>query len=141
MNFCTYCNKEIKEIKKHIEVFHKPKPEKNNKGNFYCPICKIKIANKSKHYYSKLRRWNIEKDAVDNQYFAEDYIKHFEIILDKSVKDNKKDKEYIFWKTAKEELSKKDYKRVKEYIHGEGKRRTGHTGNNGRKGRGRSFKS
>ncbi len=136
MQFCTYCSSYFSEnILDHIERCHKPETEKNNKGKLYCPLCKVRVASRQKHYCSKLHRWNLDKNAVDPQNYAEGYIKHYEKIYSQESKDEvDKDQDHPFWIAARQELSKKDYQLVKEYIYGSSKGKRGNA-RNGRKGR------
>jgi len=124
MIYCLKCNAQVNNVLKHIEKYHKPRPEENNKGDFYCPLCKVKVNNRSKHYYAKLHRWNIENNAVELQYFSEDFIKHYEKEYEQKERDNiDKNPEHYFWNTAKLELSVQDYKKLKEYVYGRKRRK------------------
>jgi hypothetical protein len=108
----------------HIEEHHKPSPTSNNKGEFYCSLCNVRVKSKQQHYCSKLHRWNIENNSVDPQYYADDYITHYEKYLVDVIEN---DEDHPFWKTAKEQLSKDDYKKIKEYINGRGKNITSYS--------------
>jgi hypothetical protein len=118
MVICLICNIEFNKILDHIENHHKPEPEKNNKGDFYCPLCKVKVGSRQKHYCSKLHRWNVENNAIEPQYSVDDYIVHYEKYLVDVIENNK---DHPFWVTIKEDLSENDYKLVKEYINGKRK--------------------
>jgi hypothetical protein len=126
--YCLICEKEFSNILDHIEKHHKPEPEKNNKGNFYCPLCKVKVGSRQKHYCSKLHRWNVENNAIEPQYSVDDYIVHYEKYLVDIIEN---DKEHPFWITIKEDLNENDYKLVKEYVNGRGKDIKGYSRHSG----------
>lgn len=123
MNFCTNCNNEFQSLIKHIIKFYKPLPDPNNKGNFLCSTCQIKVNNKQGHYSSDFHRNNASKDESSITYGLKEYIIHFDKFCnEQTIKDlESKDEESKdpFWSAAKHALSKEDYKRLKEYANGE----------------------
>ena len=136
MNFCTICNMKFADPEKHILQFHKPLSDPNNQGDFLCPLCNVKVGNKQRHYCSALHRDNVKKDEVDIFYGLKEYIIHFNKYCDeKTVKALEKEEGEIedpYWSAAREDLSKEDYKELKEHANGRGKNTngnyTGHTG-------------
>lgn len=119
VNYCLHCDKKIKDEEKHIYEIHLKLPEfKNNKGNVKCRLCKIKVGNYWRHLFSKLHRHNILKKSIEFVCTTEDFISHYDKILNKTKDQVDKDLEHPFWQTAKEELNNENYKRLREYIYG-----------------------
>lgn len=123
MQFYTVCNKNIKNHKKHILEFNKPLSGPNNKENFLCSTCQIKVNNKQEHYSSDLHRNNVSRDETSITFGLKEYIIHFDKFCnEQTVKALESKDEEIkdpFWSAAKHSLSKEDYQRLKEYANGE----------------------
>ncbi len=123
MNYCAICKKEFKSILDHIEKYHKPKPENNNKGNLLCPLCNVRVSNKQRHYCSALHRNNVRRNEVNLTYGLKEYKVHFDKYCNettvKALGNKKLENEDPFWSAAKQELIEEDYKRLKEYANGE----------------------
>ena len=121
MFYCSICKTEFIEIKKHLLEFHRPSPDPNNTGNFLCTLCNVKVGNKQRHYCSTLHRNNVGRNEVNLTYGLKEYIIHFDKYCDRqTVKAiGTKLEEDSFWSAAKKDLSKEDYKILKEYANGE----------------------
>ncbi len=126
MKYCLICDKEIIDEDKHIDTYHKQEPENNNKGDFLCPLCNVKVGNKQRHYCSALHRNNVRRNEVNLTYGLKEYKIHFDKYCnDQTVKalGNKKlEEEDPFWSAGKEDLNEEDYKKLKEYANGERKK-------------------
>ncbi len=126
MGYCTVCDMNFCDIDLQIDTYHKPKPENNNKGDFLCPLCNVKVGNKQRHYCSALHRNNVRRNEVNLTYGLKEYKIHFDIYCNettvKALGNKKLEEEDPFWTAAKQELSEEDYKRLKEYANGERKK-------------------
>ncbi len=123
MGYCTVCDMNFYDIDLHIDTYHKSKPEKENKGDFYCPLCKVKVSNKQRHYCSARHRNNVRRNGVNLTYGLKEYKVHFDKYCNettvKALGNKKLENEDPFWSAAKQELIEEDYKRLKEYANGE----------------------
>ena len=116
--YCLKCGQEESDVEKHIYAVHLKEPElKNNRGKIKCRLCNIKVGDMRRHIHSKLHKYNILKDAVWQEYTAEDYIKHYEKL---SVTKEEVDfnREHPFWIAARENLDKKEYERLEVNVYG-----------------------
>jgi len=119
MKICIICDKEIIDEEKHLHEVHLKLPvSKNNKGNIECPLCKVRVGNLWRHYFSELHRHNVLENSVEFEYTAEDFIKYYDNVLRLTKEHVENDEEHPFWVTAKEELDDKNFKKVREYIYG-----------------------
>lgn len=136
--FCTNCNSEFQNLKEHIIKFHKPLPEKNNRGNIHCKLCNISVKDYYRHTFSKLHRFNQDLNSIVFFYSAEDLYKHFnQIKNEKEINDILNlTEENPFWISAIEELDEEEYKKLKEELLG--KQRVSRIGNKGRNIRNRN---
>ena len=131
MGYCAICDMNFCDIDLHIDTYHTLKPEeaesnKGGHGDYYCPLCNIRVKNKQRHFTGALHRSNVLKDAVYIHYGLKEYIIHFDKYCnEKTVKALEKEEDEIedpYWSAAKEDLSKEDYKKLKEYANGERKK-------------------
>ena len=145
MGYCSICDMNFSDIDLHLETYHKPKPEKENKGDFYCPLCRVKVGNKQRHYCSALHRNNVRRNEVNLTYGLKEYKIYFDKYCnDQTVKalGNKKlEDEDPFWSAGKEDLNEEDYKRLKEYANGRGKNIGSYSRNSGLRRFSRTSKS
>ena len=125
--YCLICEQEITDVAKHICDVHFKEPEvKNNKGTIKCRLCKVKVGDMRRHIHSKLHRHHILKDAVWPTYTAEDYIRHYDKVLNRTREEVDNDSNHPFWTAARESLGKEEYKRLENHVYGrvKGKRRS-----------------
>ena len=77
------------------------------------------------HYFSKLHRLNVRKNAVQlPKPNLEDFKRHFEVMSEFTQKEIIKNKDNVYWQTAKEELDENDYKKLERSIYENRKPRT-----------------
>ncbi len=122
MNFC--------DVDSYMDSYYKLKPKetesnRGGKGDYYCPLCDIRVKNKQRHFTEALHRSKVLKDTVYTNYGLKEYIIHFDKYCnEKTVKTLEKEEDEIedsYWSAAKEDLGKEDYKKLKEYVNGRGK--------------------
>ena len=110
------------EYYKNIRKYHNGNipEEKNNKGNVFCPLCKVRVGNLYKHQFSALHKHNVLKDSVPlskptlNEFKAYFYmcpeVRQLAIMQDKKEVDP-------FWTTAKQYLSINEYSELRRKIY------------------------